>query len=459
MSDISDRPLTDPKDDLFGYSPFAENLAKSIVKMETADGFVIGIHGKWGSGKSTLLNFIKYYLKNPKEKEVNNCKNTKDGEVKVITFNPWWFSGYEDLTRRFFEELRADVDKWGTRWGSVKSAIGKFSGVVSSLNLPLASTASGALSTFGEVNDSLDDLKNAVCKAIKKNETTIVVFIDDIDRLSDKEVCEVFRLIKSVADFPYIVYLISFDREVVIDALDKLSNGRGGKYLDKIVQLSFDLPPIDQERMDTILFARLNAVVKMPMKLEENLFWMNTYYDGIQLILDTPRKANKLGNEISVIYELVRDEVNPADFIAIETIHIFYPKIYDFIKSNKKALAGVMGTSQSGDETTDIKSTYEELIKITDEKNREPILKMLVGMFPKLRVAVDNYSYTNDFMDIWNKALRICHPDRFDTYFKLNIPDNTISERKFKEIMASSNERSSLFRWLDGPKHSVRNER
>ena len=49
---------------------------------------------------------------------------------------------------------------------------------------------------------------------------------------------QLFTVIKAVADFPNIVYLLAFDEEIVANTL-----GKSGKdYLEKIVQVSFDLP-------------------------------------------------------------------------------------------------------------------------------------------------------------------------------------------------------------------------
>jgi predicted KAP-like P-loop ATPase len=90
-------PLIDPNDDRLGYAPFAKNLANSICQMSPPDGFVMAVYGPWGSGKSTLLNFIVHYLEQKPESE----------QPIIVPFNPWWFSGQEDLTKRFFGQLQA----------------------------------------------------------------------------------------------------------------------------------------------------------------------------------------------------------------------------------------------------------------------------------------------------------------------------------------------------------------
>ena len=88
-----DSTLTDPKADRLGYAPFARYLADSICNMDFTGGFIIGVYGSWNSGKSTLLNFIVHYLKQKPENE----------QPLIVPFNPWSFSGSEDIPRRFFD--------------------------------------------------------------------------------------------------------------------------------------------------------------------------------------------------------------------------------------------------------------------------------------------------------------------------------------------------------------------
>lgn len=62
MSLSSDQPRTDPKEDLFGHAPFAEQLARSIGRYAAESGLVLALHGPWGSGKSTVLGYVRHYL-------------------------------------------------------------------------------------------------------------------------------------------------------------------------------------------------------------------------------------------------------------------------------------------------------------------------------------------------------------------------------------------------------------
>jgi hypothetical protein len=96
-----DKPLNDPEGDQLDHSPFAKTLAERILKMTPPEGLVISMYGPWGSGKSTVLNFITHYL---------NLFPQNERPI-VVRFYPRWFTGKEDLTRRFFNQLSAILDQ------------------------------------------------------------------------------------------------------------------------------------------------------------------------------------------------------------------------------------------------------------------------------------------------------------------------------------------------------------
>ncbi len=80
-----------------------------------------------------------------------------------------------------------------------------------------------------------------------------MVIIDDIDRLTAAEIRQIFQLVKLSARFPYVVYVLAFDRDAVAEALSELGVTSGEEYLEKIVQVSFDLPPISEQTMTLMI--------------------------------------------------------------------------------------------------------------------------------------------------------------------------------------------------------------
>ena len=102
MTQLSaDRPSSNPQDDLFGHAPFAEGLSNSICHYPGNDGLVLAIYGPWGLGKSTVLSYVKHFLEQRRQAE----------QPVTVTFNPWWVSVQENLTRAFLGQLEA-VDQF-----------------------------------------------------------------------------------------------------------------------------------------------------------------------------------------------------------------------------------------------------------------------------------------------------------------------------------------------------------
>lgn len=127
----ADRPLANPEDDRLGYAPFAARLAQSITAMTPPQGLTVAIYGSWGSGKTTLLNFMIHCLEQEPEAK----------RPIIVRFNPWFFSGHEDLTRRFFEQMQAVFRSRLSAIGKeVPKLLADWANLVSEVPVPYAKT-------------------------------------------------------------------------------------------------------------------------------------------------------------------------------------------------------------------------------------------------------------------------------------------------------------------------------
>jgi predicted KAP-like P-loop ATPase len=82
-------------------------------------------------------------------------------------------------------------------------------------------------------------------KALADLDRPIMVFLDDIDRLSTAEIRDVFKLVRLTASFPNIIYVVAFDRLRVEEALGE-QGVPGRLYLEKILQIAIDLPAVPE---------------------------------------------------------------------------------------------------------------------------------------------------------------------------------------------------------------------
>jgi predicted KAP-like P-loop ATPase len=92
----SDEPITRRAEDRLNRASLAEAIADQVIHSPPGQGFVIALDGPWGSGKTSVLNMIEESV-------------MERSETVVLRFNPWLFSGTEQLVGRFLQELSAQL--------------------------------------------------------------------------------------------------------------------------------------------------------------------------------------------------------------------------------------------------------------------------------------------------------------------------------------------------------------
>ncbi|MBI4244908.1 MAG: AAA family ATPase, partial [Planctomycetes bacterium] len=320
----SDKPLENPKYDKLGYANVSKKLAQQILNTSSKEGFVISVEGEWGSGKSTFIEFFVFYLK----------QFYGSGERPILVrFNPWIFSGHKDLIQQFFIQLNIELKK-----DSILSCLVRYVREYAALieKLPFEPSLTRPIEfilwllqqvvrLINLYNDDISKQKNLIIRELVKHDRRILIIIDDIDRLSDEEVKQIFKLIKAVANFHNIIYILAFDRHVIAKALSGVQIASGSDFIDKIVQLPIDLPKpqpltlIQWFKEDLEL--RIAYFNKMPE--HERNRWQSII-SNFNNLFTSPRQVVRSLNAIYTTYQLIGDEVNIVDLISLEVIRTLY---------------------------------------------------------------------------------------------------------------------------------------
>ncbi|HMA35594.1 MAG TPA: P-loop NTPase fold protein [Chloroflexia bacterium] len=437
----ADQPLTDPKKDRLGYAPYAQKLAQSITKQTPPHGLVIAIYGSWGAGKSTLLEFVEQYLQ----------QETDENQPVIVRFNPWWFSGQEDLTRSFFSQLKSTLArKWKSVGKEFLDRLGQFADVVSDAPLPesVAWFPKLVARLSKRERGDVSALKEQISATLRLSNKRILVIIDDIDRLTSDEIRQLFRLVKAVANFPNVVYLLAFDRDVVTEALGGLQGARGADYLDKIIQVPIQLPSLGQEQLGRLCAEHLTELLGdiSPDLLDQGRW--NLTFPPITKFLKTPRDVARLMNALAFTYPVVHAEVNPIDFVAIESLRLFCPTVYDAIRQHPDMFAGTAPNSYSGSRSTPDLSTqrefYDTLISEAQVADPKALQRLLRNLFPKLDAVWTNTHYGSEWEHRWRRELRVASRSKFEIYFRMAVPSDSISNMEMRAILALANNTDQL---------------
>lgn len=448
---LYDAPVRTPDQDRLHRAVFAGQVADSILKLNADEGFVFALNGAWGTGKTSIINLISHSIEQ---------KKAGVTDIVVVRFNPWWFSGHEDLIQQFFRQLRAALGGVDSpvnlkRVGSTLDTLAKILTPLNHLAIPGASIVTEGMKNIGEALQTIGEsqaedvhgIRQRIDKALRDQQARILVVIDDIDRLPSDEIRHVFRLVKAVADFPKTIYLLSFDKRCVVEALDETCKGAGLDYLEKIVQVSFDVPSVDKVMLRRLFFENLEDVIKdTPSELFNQTDWGNVFWDGIDPFLSTPRQVKQLINCLRAIYPMVKGEVCVVDFIAIQTLRTFVPEAYTYVQQNKNLFAGAAddyGYGRRDDRDERLKQA-ETFLKTLQDAHRETVKNLFGRIFPLWGWLFGGSMYGADYLSDWRRVCRVCSPDVFERYFMFTLLPSDIGASEMRSVLSLASDRDSF---------------
>jgi hypothetical protein len=441
----TDKPISKISEDKLGRSSFAKQLANAIMQFKTKDNYAISLQGKWGCGKSSVLNMTIEEIGKLSEVVNNNEK------IVVIQFNPWNFTDTNQLINQFFLTLSNSLkfnDK-GKKMKNVGSAIEKYSSALEYSEyipvvgpylklLPKLSAMLGK-SMKDKAESKLNDVsfrKKEVEQALRDLDNRILVVIDDIDRLSNEQIQLIFQLVNTVAGFPNIIYLLSFDKDIVVRALSDVQHCDGEEYLEKIIQVPFDVPPLSIKRLHSILFEKLDDLVEVHGGMEfDKERWSNVFDSCISPFVNTLRDVNRFCNALTFMYSTVKEEVDFIDMSGICALRVFASTIFEWIRDNKFSLVG--GYNGGGISLNDIKKQEGEAIKRFQDvysENPQVMLKAVASLFPAFSNRISFSSIFQTTSEI-HQAMRIASESKFDLYFSLSLDNIKISRTEIDDSL------------------------
>jgi hypothetical protein len=454
-----DRPIYHAGEDLLGRNGFAHRLAEQIARWKGSESLVIALYGDWGTGKTSLKNLILEHL------------DTHRPAPTAIEFNPWMVSGEEAITRSFFDEILACLkslphsaaqQKRAETWRKYATGFGvaaKIAGAaeVAGLFVPLVgqigSTARRSLENAADIAKSASDvlgdrpsiekMRKELRRQFASLEQPIIIVLDDIDRLTVDEICLIFRLVKANADFPKLIFLLLFQRESAEKALDRISNNRGKDFLQKIVQVGFDLPTPSQGELNAVLFKQLDQSMegKVSEKDWERQRWANLWV-GLQPYFSNLREnyrfLNSFGFHLAGFFRGGALEVNPVDLIGIETLRVFEPEIHRRISQEEYLLTSLQT------ETRDAAKELGENLLSARRGTEEQVKTILSQLFPVFEGLWNNHGWGDGFQRMWTKTKRVCTKAFFGRYFSLEIWKNQATEAEVQVLLATVNDREKL---------------
>ena len=444
--------ITSSDNDLLGFKVYAEQLANQIKVTHHNKAFAIGINGSWGSGKSSFLNLLK-----------NNF--TKEDYI-IIEFNAWYSNTPNQIIKDFFDTLNEQLKTYNA---SITKLLHNYSKKLVGLHENETTKLVNNLFSFLSDNSSINSVYNQIEKEISIIDKKIIVVIDDLDRLDSEEIVEVIRLIRNTANFKNVIFIVAYDREYIIKALDNHNSYNSDRFLEKIIQLELTLPYFKKDIYATELAKLIKEKVNIETvnvgnsKLKEDFikeFYAEidttllasniteTYY--IYKWIENQRDVIRLANALILNINILVGEIVFADFLRIELLRLKYPSIYLFFFNNLDLfLENIHDNNKNRfqlKKTEKSDSNYYLIKYLNNEKSltqieRDKIYNLLEGIFyEKGKIRLGEL-----------RPLSIVFPSNINRYVAYKLLEGSLSYVEFSNARLSKLDefKNKINEWID----------
>ena len=301
----TDRPILGARHDLLDFSHYAEVLTDVVLTTDTP--ITIGVFGAWGSGKTSLMRLVAEQLINRRTvghrwarvvwfnawqyerdqgalwralllRVLEGLESNQLSEKDTQQIADWRMRLYTDVQRTETGSIHVDWPKLG------KGALHLGLSLIPSPStfLQLVQLLQGETGTLEEIISAfqrertevyrrqlmlLEEFQGGFAHLVREyvwsRNGLLVVFIDDLDRCLPERAVEVLEAIKLFLDVPGCVFFLAVDQDVIERVVrvqyasylvgEDESTGKvpiaGQSYLEKIVQLPFHLPPLEDDQI------------------------------------------------------------------------------------------------------------------------------------------------------------------------------------------------------------------
>lgn len=429
-------------DDALGREALVDRIVQALdAARNNKQSSVLGLIGPWGSGKSSVLDMLRGKLK------------AQAGDWQWISFNPWYYGDTTSMQFGFFTELRSHMQAMNDgaakdavrnardSFGSLMKSSAPFIGAIGGL---VGVDASEAMKKLGDLIGGEESTTRALEQAnaaLRKLDMPFVVVLDDLDRLDPGELLLVARLVRLVGRLPNVHYLLAYDERTLIDLLRASplvgkDSGRAEDYLEKIVQLRFDMPPLRGKQVDDLINAQLNETLERLDLIVDPLVlnrFQDIYDQALRGRFRTVRSIKRYFAQVGMVDPGVLRELDFSDYLLLTWLRVEEPSVYHWLPRNRAHVLnlGLEVAFAATDQAKIAKKRQAKLFSLLDsagvaEEDRDSVVDVLIALFPLIRNDRDGAPrQANHFSSA--DGLRVNSSDYFDRYFALEVPPEDIA--------------------------------
>lgn len=444
----TDNSITRKSEDRFGFYEEAELFLDKLEEHKVSyqeHALIVGLEGEWGSGKSSFINMIECAILDRNQKL----------KFKLVKFSSWNYRNSNQLTVELLSTISEAI---GVK--EVTKVIDKYIKVFEGTSFQWLA---GLTRIFCGGDKTTQEYFNDVNEKLKYRNQTLIIAVDDIDRLVKEEVLEVLKLLRNTANFRNIVYVVAYDRKYVEETLKDYGINDSEKYLEKIFNVPFLLPEKNIEQKKA-LYKEI---------LQKNILFNKTDKtdNGIVAFVDefgeyiTIRNIKKLAKQLQINTPFIKEdgltfELDIYDSLILYYLSIKYEKIYkklrEFSSDIKNLWAGrkeliycsggyvFINLLNDNNKNSDIEFyTKDKIVPIVGEKDAPIASQLIKGLFGFSDKKYDKTAYCISNMYVYS------------IFFTKRIPDDYVKMTDFLYESKKPSFSQKLKEWNDNKDRSM----
>lgn len=312
--------------------PYADLLIKKALSTKQEEAIAIGISGGWGSGKTLFLNRIK--------KSITRVQKD-DRNILLYEFYPWESTDSKQIITDFFIGLSNTLKP---RYSALKKPILKYSELLTAVDGPKWIVYLAKL--FDKNKElTINKRKEIISRFLKKLGKKIFILIDDIDRLNSDEIHEILKLIRNTANFPHIIYIVTYDKQYVVEQLQHNHIGQESAllYLEKIFSLEIKLQKPEPHFQVRCLSEMICQMCNKGYLTDNISYICSVNEDIVSRVLKTYRQVKRFARQLAINYEIIiknqlEEDINVEDLFILELIYYYNFELYNILKDKPSIL-------------------------------------------------------------------------------------------------------------------------
>lgn len=242
-------------------------------------------------------------------------------------------------------------------------------------------TASDKISCFSDNKSSEEDNLKEQNLEEQNAYDRIVVFIDDLDRLSPGKAVELLEVIKVFLDCDNCIFVLAIDYSVVTSGIKQkyndIDDNKGKQFFDKIIQLPFKMP-VSQYEIGNYVDNVFGNIIDGPKQdlgdiqntiektIGKNPRSIKRLYNSFALTLNVAKRKNKK------MYDSIKyGEARFNFFFCLHCLQLSHEAIYNYILDTIKKKGDYKNYSKTEGKIEETIGTFETKTGLNNNDNNK----------------------------------------------------------------------------------------